>query len=225
MRKVICCFWLTTSLSLFAGSSDPLWLRAVDIAESIHDWRPGEVRTVQEELDRKQRTKNREEYLMIARPGSDGTIVVEHWMIEKGQRKPYTPEDEEDEHEALSFGPLDRSAQDYLAVRRLALTERVGEENCAVFDYAISPTNEPVKVSGRIWLNENSAELRKMTVELDPIPDDLKSLSMTYWFQSLEPGTIQPRKMLTDLSASVFLITKRFRITQECDAFFKRSSL
>jgi hypothetical protein len=207
-----------------APPPDDLWENAVHMASRSRHWVAGEVRTFEHELDRKGAIKNTQEYLSLVRPGPRGELDMEHWRIEKGQRVPFTPdeEDEDDGDASVSFGPLDHEHQHLVAARRLPGRVHADGVACVAYEYEMRSPDDATILRGQVRLDERDGTLREMTLVPDPLPDDVKELNLTYVFRSPDVETLQPLRMTTDVSASVFFLTKKFRIVQEFGSFWSR---
>ena len=219
---------LLTSLRLSfaqAASSDPLWNQAVLAAAASRNWMPGEVRTFEQELNRKGDVKNSQEPLTAISQAPDGKIQMKHWRIEKGRRTPFVPEDEEEGSgdSPVSFGPLDPESQPLVQVKRLPEFSLVNGLFCIQYQYTLKTTNTPSQtLRGIVCINESNGIPLELTMVPDPLPDDVKSLNMTLTFTSPDEQTIRPLQMTTDISASALLLTQQYRVIQEFSAFWIR---
>ena len=208
-----------------AASSDPLWNQAVQAASASRNWMAGEVRTFEQELNRKGEVKNSQETLTLVSQAPDGKIDMKHWRIEKGRRTPFVPEGEEEGagDSPVSFGPLDSESQPLVQVKRLPEFSLVNGLFCIQYGYTLKTTNTPSQtLRGIVCINESNGIPLELTMIPDPLPDDVKSLNMTLTFSSPDEQTIRPLQMTTDISASALLLTQQFRVIQEFSAFWLR---
>jgi len=206
-----------------AESTDPLWNQAVQIASASRDWIAGEVRTVEQELSRKGDVKNSQETLSLVSQNPDGKIEMKHWRIEKGRRIPHVPEGEEETpgNSSVSFGPLDLENQSLVHIKRLSDFSLVGGIFCIQYEYELKTTESPDQtLRGVVRINESNGIPIELTMVPNPLPDSVKSLTMTLTFSSPDAQTIRPATMTTDVSASVLLMTQQVRVIQEFSAFW-----
>ena len=208
-----------------AESSDPLWNQAVQVASASRNWIAGEVRTLEQELSRKGDVKRSQETLTLMSQNPDGKIEMKHWRIEKGRRIPFIPEDAEEtsSESPLSFGPLDLENQSLVQIKRLPDFSLVEGIFCIQYEYMLKTTETPAQtLRGIVRINESNGIPLELTVIPDPLPDNVKSLTMTLTFSSPDAQTIRPATMTTDISASLLLMTQQVRVIQEFDAFWLR---
>ena len=227
MKAPLSILFLAAASIASASPNDPLWLKAVDAASASRNWVAGEVRTIEQELKRNGDVKESREILTLVRPGPAGKLETEHWRIEKGERVPHVPDDEEEaesENESpVSFGPLDLESQPFVQIKRLPGTTVLGGVPYAEFEYEFSPANEPGVLRGVVRIDERNGIPIELSLVPDPLPSEVESLHMKLSFRSPDSTTIRPVAMETDVSASVLFMTKKFRVVQEFDAFWLRA--
>jgi hypothetical protein len=210
-------------LCMVSEASDALWQTAVEVASNSRDWVPGEVRTVEQELDKKGRVKGEEEMLIYVRKGETGGLDRVYFKIENGDQTPYTPEEEEEDDDTISFGPLDMEAQERVVVRRTGEVEAVNNRQCARYLYEMPDPEEGGLLRGSVWVDVQSGMPVRMTIEPDPYPEGIKQLSMELDFVSIEAGTVQPGKMIAEATISGWFSQGKYRVVQTFGAFWRRT--
>lgn len=214
---------LAASALSAAADPDPLWLKAVDVASASRRWIAGEIRTSEQELDRKGNVKSSQDYVSSVRLGPDGKLLAEHWRIENGNRVPHV-DDEDDPDDSsdpsVGFGPLDAECQPFVRVDRLPGTTIVGGAPCAEYSFELAPANDPSRLRGSVRIDERSGIPLRISFSPEPLPDDVKSLSVDLSLVSPDGLSVRPFSMTTDVSATVFFMTKKIRLVQEFGSFW-----
>jgi hypothetical protein len=222
--------FLATTLACAGGSPDPLWQKALAIAQTNAGWVAGLIVT-RSEVVYKRETNGVHEIWRRSTLGKDGEVVTSTVkVLEEG--KDVT--EQESKNEKGKKGKTKKGAEQGLgnpfAIEIqprlfLTLTNRsrtIAGQDCLGYLFEVRNTNA-LKTRGVAWLQRETgtpAELENVT--LTPLPDKhLKALTITTHYESTADGAWRAREMRTTGKVSRFFINADFQSTTTFSEYWK----
>jgi hypothetical protein len=216
------------TISLAAAPEDPLWRKALAVAGSNTNWRPGLIITRTEMLQ-KGKVEGVHEVWRRSTLGTNGEIVTTTVkVLEDGKDVTAKEKKEMDaksgpKKEKLGGHPFDVNLQDDLALKRTDQTRIVSGRNCVGYEFELRNTNG-VTVKGTTWLEKETgwpAEIENMTI--NPPPEKrFKRMATTTRYESSPEGRWQIKELTTTGAISVLFIKADVRSTTTFSHYWQK---
>ena len=214
---------------VFAGTPpDPLWQKALMIAQSNASWVAGLVIT-RSEVVYKGETNGAHETWQRSSLGKDGQVTNRTVkVLEDG--KDVTAQEKKKEKgktkKAAGGGtgnPFSAEVQDRLFLVVTNRTRTIAEKNCVGYLFEIRNTNSP-RAQGVAWLEKETGfpvELENVTI--DPLPDKrVKGMKITTRYESTPEGIWRVREMRMVGKVSMFFINAEVQSTTRFDEYWQK---
>jgi hypothetical protein len=217
---------LAATAHTFAGSaSDPLWQKALAVAQSNGDWvagltitrsevvYKGETNGVHEIWQRSELGKDGEVTTRLAKVFEDGKDVTEQEKKKENGKKASTQP---------TGSPFSVESQARLFLTVTNRSRMIAGKDCVGYLFEVRNTNAP-KTRGVAWLERATGipvELENVT--LDPLPDKrMKEITITTRYESTTDGTWRVKEMWMLGKVSVFFIKADVRSTTSFRDYWK----
>ncbi len=212
-------------------ADDPLWTRAVAIAEASRAWRPSRTVARTEHLARDGRVQSVEEVTLAHPPGTDGETQPELVRFVRDgvdvtaqeraklarKRNEQRPRDRGAERRgSLTVGgtPFDPEAQSRISFRRTSEKRTIGGRDCQGFAYSRTDTEGKTLV-GTAFLDTVTGAPLSLRERPDPLPRFADRVWVTTTFAYKGPDEWYPTRVEIEGSGGFLLIKKSLRTTIE----------
>lgn len=210
MKKLFIIVMLLCTMLIFAaGEEDPLWQKAVAVAEDNMDWVPGEMLISISALDDNGNEMMTSD-LMFSFEEEDGEIVS---YYDGGKRSgDLIPENDQMVQQFLMQDMTpDKSTIFYnngtwnLKLKRLETQEEMMKQQCTVFSYTCElpgENNQSIPAEGKIWLNSESGIPVYQEQIMQPPVDMVEEINnkITYSYHKGD-FTVKNLKSITSVNA------------------------
>jgi hypothetical protein len=215
---------LPAAAGLFADDNiDPLWQKAVKIAEQNNAWIPGKLHHTSRQLSGSGKIKSQES-VIIDYQQNDQTVEA---VFISGQRdnEPLTETDERIQ-EILKESMLDDSSLFYnfqgkdLKVTASDKTRIIGEHECRGFDYEFikeSDDSKDIRSWGTVWLENEKGIPLLNEMSFDPPRKMIKNMSIITHYNCAEDAWYM-NKVQMSFSISLVLM----KINMEIDRIYSK---
>jgi len=214
--------------SLASALEDPLWRKALAVAGSNTNWRPGLTITHTEVLQ-KGKVEGVHEVWRRSTLGTNGEVVsTTVKVLEDGKDVTATEKkklDAQDEPKKGKLGghPFDVNLQDYVSLKRTDQTRVISGRDCVGYEFDLRNTNG-VTVKGTTWLEKETgwpAEIENMTI--NPPPEKrFKRMATTTRYESSPEGRWQVKELTTTGTISVLFIKADLRSTTTFSDYWQK---
>lgn len=218
---------LTAVLNAGAAPSDPLWQKAVELADQNRTWVPGLVIVKADIFDGSGDLKDSYEYWSKQTASTDGSVKNETLRSMKNG-KLIAPEKKRPRSEKPRNMPqLDTHAflpqeQQRVKAERTGKVRMFEGVSCAGFEFIHKPSDSKVALSGTAWLDEATG--RPMFVQLapSPLPPFVKNLLFTVSFPAMTGAEWYPSALRIEGAGGFAFFKRSFNSTLQFSDYWKR---
>jgi hypothetical protein len=222
------------TLLIAAGAlDDPLWRKAVAVANSSSNWVPGLIVTRTEVLHNGE-SKSVQELWQRSTPGTNGEVVrrtVKALEDGKDVTKKQKAEVVDDGSKAAGMPrmsgshPFDPAVQDRVSLKPTTETRLILGKQFIAYDFDLRHTNGSL-VKGKTWLEEATgwpAEIENMTFD-PPLDKHFKRLAVTTRYEAGPEGRWQIKDVNMTGTVSVLLMKADVRSTTTFSEYWNKHS-
>lgn len=212
-----------------AAPTDPLWRKAVELADQNRTWVPGLVIVKASVFDGSGGLRDSYEYWSKQTASADGTVKNETLVsLKNGQ--PIAPGKKRPRSERSRSMPrfdthafLPQEQQRVIAVRTGEARTFEGVP-CVAFRFTHKPAESKVALSGTAWLDEVTG--RPMFVQLspNPLPPFVRNLLFTVSFPALNGEEWYPSELRIEGAGGIAFFKRSFNSTLAFSDYWKRQN-
>jgi len=206
---------------------DPLWRKAVELADHNRTWVPGLVILKANVFDGSGDLKDSYEYWSKQSASSDGSVKNETLRsLKNGQ--PIAPEKKRPRSERSRNMPrFDTHAflpseQERVSAVRTGQARTFEGVPCVAFRFTHKPADSRIALSGTAWLDQATG--RPMFVQLapNPLPPFVKNLLFTVSFAAMTGEEWYPSELRIEGAGGFAFFKRSFRSTMAFSDYWKR---
>lgn len=210
-----------------AAPTDPLWRKAVELADQNRTWVPGLVVVKANVFYGSGDLKDSYEYWSRQSAASDGSVKNETLRsLKNGQ--PIAPEKKRPRSERSRNMPrFDTHAflpqeQERVSAERTGQVRTFEGIPCAAFRFTHKPTDSRIALSGTAWLDEATG--RPMFVQLapNPLPPFVRNLLFTVSFPAMNGAEWYPSELRIEGAGGIAFFKRSFNSTLAFSDYWKR---
>jgi len=214
---------------LFAGAPpDPLWKKAIAIADTNSDWVAGLV-IIRSQVIYKGETNGVHELWQRSKPGRNGDVVTETVkVLENGKDVTEQETKKEQRRKGKAGGqgsssPFNPAVQNRLSLTLTNRTRSIEGKDCVGYFFELRDNGKGPTTRGMAWLERETgipAQLENVT--LDPLPDKhLKGMTILTRYESTPDGAWRVKEMRTTGKVSMFFIKADVQSTMTFSEYWK----
>ena len=217
---------LLTSVAQADTLKDPLWQKAVAIADANRDWVPGLVTQQTEEIGKKGKAKLVEDMRIYLSQGEDGSIVEDVKCLKDGKEIKCESDEEEDDDSSSDtliefFAP---EFQDKVTIARTDQVKAIQGKQCVAYTFEQEGDEKEITV-GTAWLEETTGMPLEVQFTVKPLPEHVEKMNQIIRFNSTSLDFWYPEEMLIDLSAGMLIFKKHYHIKMDFNDYWRNPQL
>lgn len=210
-----------------AAPTDPLWRKAVELAELNRTWVPGLVIVKANVFDGSGDLRDSYEYWSKQTASSDGSVKNETLRsLKNGQ--PIAPEKKRPRSERTRNMPrFDTHAflpqeQERVSAVRTGQARTFEGVPCVAFRVTHKPADSRVALSGTAWLDEVTGRPIFVQLAPNPLPPFVKNLLFTVSFPAMTGAEWYPSALRIEGAGGFAFFKRSFNSTLEFSDYWKR---